>query len=69
MPHQTWVEIVLDASHKPIEDEPRSGTTGLRVKREDGSIVDEEVTFYIGLGWLTEGQYFEERQRDPRGAP
>jgi hypothetical protein len=46
---------------------------GQKFFRVTGKIIikgkKEEVTFYPGVGWLTDEELFEMRQTDPRHSP
>lgn len=63
-------DIVIDILNlDPVIVSPKEGSVAFRItspKRWCKSVV---VTFYSGFGWLTEQEYFELRQREPRIAP
>lgn len=54
----------------PVRDDyrPETGEVAYRVVAVDPPKV-KMVTFYFTFGWLTEEEFFELRQKEPRVAP
>lgn len=50
---------------------PKSGDEGLRAQAipDNSGYMFVRVTFYLGLGWLSDRELFDLRQREPRMAP